>query len=60
MRPLLQQAVSRLHVTLEGFGGIGYLLLVYVQSISVIMAVFPTVPAMLSSGRELGAANINR
>lgn len=35
---------------LGGFGGIGYLMLVYVQTVSVILGVFPTLPATLVSG----------
>jgi len=34
----------------QGFGGIGYLMLVYVQTVSVILGVFPTLPATLVSG----------
>ena len=33
-----------------GFGGIGYLLLVYVQTVSVIISVFPTLPSTLVGG----------
>lgn len=34
----------------QGFGGIGYLLLVYVQTVSVIISVFPTLPSTLVGG----------
>ncbi|CAE7949649.1 unnamed protein product [Symbiodinium sp. KB8] len=52
-----QDDVGKWGKTTQGFGGIGYLLLVYVQSISVIMAVFPTVPAMLSAGLSWSGAS---
>lgn len=34
----------------QGFGGIGYLMLVYVQTVSVIISIFPTLPATLAGG----------
>ncbi|CAJ1399016.1 unnamed protein product [Effrenium voratum] len=36
--------------TQQGFGGVGYLLLVYAQTISVILAVFPSVPVDIANG----------
>ena len=46
----IQIAVEIFHEVWPGFGGIGYLLLVYVQTVSVIISVFPTLPSTLVGG----------